>query len=130
MPVSTSSSTPNVQSIKLTIVSRWKTIISILAAVSTLLVSGYTLWDRLWEQLSEEFTHSIELSTLQLTKEIQQSTFNVVEMHRDDLEIRIRILKRDIDAHQRAGTVAPERLLLHLDALIDQLTDLKERYYQ
>lgn len=82
----------------------------------------------LWFSIDGRIKDTVTESTLQITQAIKQSTYEVVELHKDDLSLRIRILDREIQAAQAAGQPVPERKLIQLDTLEDQLEDIKDRW--
>lgn len=67
-------------------------------------------------------------NTKNLTMEIKRSAVDLAAMHRDDLEFRILIKKREIASLRRADKPIPERLEIELDALRDQLEEVKEKW--
>lgn len=65
-----------------------------------------------------------------ITREIIESTTSLAEMHKDDLSIRLRILKREIAEKERDNGVAPDRLYIRQDAIIDQIAKVNEKWFQ
>lgn len=98
--------------------------LSIAAAAVTFVASTIGLWVTIDGRIKDAVT----ASTVQITKEIKQSTYAVIQLHKEDLELRIRILKRDIDAANAAGQTVPERKLIQLETYRDQLQEIKDRW--
>lgn len=82
----------------------------------------------LWFTIDKQIKSAVTASTVQITKEIKRSTFDVIELHKDDLALRIRIMEREIDTALKNGEVVPERKWLQLETYRDQLTEIKERW--
>lgn len=72
---------------------------------------------------------AMEENTKQLTLTITQSAVDLAGMHRDDLEVRLRIKKREIQAYKEADKPVPERLHIEYDAMEDQLKEVKEKWF-
>ncbi len=83
-----------------------------------------------WFSIENRVKRSITSSATRITEEIQKATLDIVGMHRDDLEIRLRILKQEIRAKKQSGEPIPERTEILRDALQDQLEEMKEKWYQ
>lgn len=96
------------------------------AAVVTFIASTLGLWFTIDKQIKNAVTSS----TIQITREIKRSTYDVIQLHKDDLELRIRILQRDIDAAIASGEVVPERKIIQLETYRDQLEEIKDRWQE
>lgn len=79
--------------------------------------------------LENRVKDAMTTNTQQLTYEIKQSAVDLASMHRDDLEVRIRIKKREIQSLRDIGNPVPERLHIEYDALNDQLNEVKEKWF-
>jgi hypothetical protein len=82
----------------------------------------------LWFTIDKQIKSAVTSSTIQITKEIKRSTYDVIELHKDDLTLRTRILQREIDASISAGEPVPERKLIQLQTYRDQLNEIKDRW--
>lgn len=94
------------------------------AAVITFIATTIGLWTTIDNQIKKAVTSS----TIQITKEIKRSTFEVIELHKDDLELRIRILDREIKDAQSKNIPVPERKLIQLETYHDQIEGIKEKW--
>lgn len=96
-----------------------------IASAVVMFISGtiglyFTVESRVKDAMAENTKH--------LTLEIKRSAVDLASMHRDDLEFRVLIKKREIAALRRAGNPVPERLEIELGALQDQLEEVKEKW--
>jgi hypothetical protein len=94
------------------------------AAAVTFIATTLGLWWGIDGQIKEAITSS----TVQITSEIKRSTFEVIELHKDDLTLRIRILQQEIDADLANGMTVPERKMIQLQTYRDQLEDIKDKW--
>lgn len=84
----------------------------------------------LWFTMESRMKDAMAENTTRLTLEIKKAATSVAGLHRDDLAVRIRILKREIAADQEAGHSVPERLFIQLEAMQDQLEEVKEIWFE
>lgn len=102
----------------------WKVAATTAAAVVTFVATTLGLWWGIDSQIKEAITSS----TIQITSEIKRSTFDVIELHKDDLTLRIRILQQEIDTDLANGHAVPERKIIQLQTYRDQLEDIKDKW--
>lgn len=78
----------------------------------------------LWWNLETKMEAAIQKSTDLITAQIIHDVIQLAELHIADLEVRHRILSREIASH---GSDAPERLFILRDALASQIIETKEK---
>lgn len=101
-----------------------KVAVTTAAAIVTFIATTIGLWITVDGRIKE----AVKSSTVQITQEIKRSTFEVIQLHKDDLELRSRILSREIDAALAEGRPVPERKMIQLDTYRDQIQEIKDRW--
>lgn len=80
----------------------------------------------LWWNVETKMEAAIQKSTDLITAQIVHDVTQLAELHIADLEVRHRILSREIASHG-SDSNAPERLYILRDALASQITETKEK---
>lgn len=96
--------------------------VSITAAVACVTAILGVWWD-----IESKIESSIQKSTDLITKQIVRDATQLAELHVADLEVRKRILNREIAEYDRTDKQAPERLFILQEALISQIQETKEK---
>lgn len=99
------------------------------AGIATASITFVSATVGLYVMIEDRIKDALVENAEQLTYEIKRSAVDLASMHRDDLEVRIRIKKREIESLRSAGKPIPERLLIEYDALRDQLNEVKEKWF-
>lgn len=79
----------------------------------------------LWWSIETKLEAAIQQSTDLITKQIVRDVTQLAELHIADLEVRSRILSREIASYH--NNKAPERLFILRDALNSQIQETKEK---
>lgn len=79
----------------------------------------------LWWSIESKLEYAIQQSTDLITKQIVRDATQLAELHIADLEVRSRILSREIASYPH--NTAPERLFILRDALRSQIQETKEK---
>ena len=96
---------------------------TIVVAVSAITGIGAILG--LWWDIENKIESSIKQSTDLITTQIVHDATQLAELHIADLEVRSRILRREIASYPDGK--APERMYILLDALASQILETKEK---
>jgi len=97
--------------------------VSISAAV-TIVAAILGLWWNIETKMEKAIQKSTDLITAQIIHDVTQ----LAELHIADLEVRHRILSREIASYD-AEKPAPERLFILRDAISSQITETKEKQW-
>jgi hypothetical protein len=100
-----------------------KGVLTIIATGVTTIVALAGLW---W-QVESKMQEAIDQSTDLITAQIVRNAIQLAELHVADLEVRHRILKREIATYPPSK--APERMYILLDALQSQIVETKEKQW-
>jgi len=82
----------------------------------------------LWWNIEIKMEKAIQKSTDLITAQIIHDVTQLAELHIADLEVRHRILSREI-ASYGTSTPAPERLFILRDAISSQIIETKEKQW-
>lgn len=80
----------------------------------------------LWWSIETKLEAAIQQSTDLITQQIVRDVTQLAELHIADLEVRSRILSREIASYHLPDK-APERLYILRDALTSQISETKEK---
>lgn len=100
-----------------------KTIIVSATAIVVLVSSILSVWFIIEDRLHTAIT----TSTINITKMIQKTTKELVDIYRDDLKIRQIILMSDIDQLKQNNKKIPQTMFIKLQAVTDQLKELENK---
>jgi len=83
----------------------------------------------LWFTIESHMQDAMAENATQITLQIKESARDLAGIQRDDLAVRIRIVKQEIRSYEQASKPVPERILIELEAMQDQLGVIKEKWF-
>ena len=88
----------------------------------------------MWVMLQSEIKTTVTSSMSEITLEVRRSTMAVVEIMKDDLHVRKRVLDREIEAMIRNNLLDPQNIILlerkrsHKDDIEKQIEEIDRKW--
>ena len=101
----------------------------IAAAVVVFISTTIGLYLTIENKITDSMTKAMTVNLTNVTTKIHQSTLSLAEMHKDDLEVRLRVKKAEMAEYEHNGEQVPQHLMIEVFALEDQIREVEQRWF-